>query len=396
MLYGKLWENLGHKRINTPFGISKWPHSVDPTARGTEFAENYYSDDFRTQIVNLSHAEADAIFPEPELPQFVGGTSEIKRYIRGSYLLWTSMTPLSDVDIVFSDRGIGTYYWQNLQRQIENSGQTETNTVFPEPKSSQLVVGPVGIREDVRSPRAFSFQRTADVVLARSETGAHYWPNFQRQVENPSYAGVNDCIWRPKSSQLVVGPVGIREDVRSPRAFVSQRTSLSEVDVVLVHADPGTAITDFTQLRKSQIEKQEFEISKQFDILSQRENNWDGRGSQKPTDLTLAHANEVLGTLLDSVISAGHQWNTPSISSDGDGNATAVWYKNERQLHFQIGEDEAEYFRVWGTNIDTEMDVDFLKPEHYLPLWEWLIDGLPFPPDIGATLHLSPAMEAAM
>ncbi|MYA55869.1 hypothetical protein F4X88_06225 [Candidatus Poribacteria bacterium] len=103
-----------------------------------------------------------------------------------------------------------------------------------------------------------------------------------------------------------------------------------------------------------------------------------------------------MGTLLDSVISAGYHWDTPSISSDGDGNVTAAWYKNERQLHLQIGEHEAEYFRVWGTNIDTEMDVDFLKPEHYLPLWEWLVYGLPFRSDIGATLHLYPAMEATI
>ena len=125
---------------------------------------------------------------------------------------------------------------------------------------------------------------------------------------------------------------------------------------------------------KTHIKKQKREISAQFDILSQREDNWDGRGSQKPTELTTAHAKVVMGAFLDSVISIGHRCDTPSISSDGDGNVTAVWYKNERQLHLQIGEQEAEYFKVWGTNIDTEMDVDFLKPENYLTLWKWLID----------------------
>ncbi len=124
----------------------------------------------------------------------------------------------------------------------------------------------------------------------------------------------------------------------------------------------------------SQIEKQKSKISEQFDILSQRKDNWDGRGSQKPIELTLAHAKVVINALLDSVTSAGHQCNTPSISSDGNGYVTAVWYKNKRQLHLQIGEHEAEYFKVWGTNIDTEMDVDFLEPENYLPLWKWLIN----------------------
>ena len=128
------------------------------------------------------------------------------------------------------------------------------------------------------------------------------------------------------------------------------------------------------KIQKFQSEKQKLEISEQFDILAQREYNWDGRGSQKPTQLTLIHAKKIIDALLDSVTSVGYRCNMPSISSDGDGNVTAVWYKNERQLHLQIGEHEAEYFKVWGTNIDTEMDVDFLTPENYLPLWEWLID----------------------
>ena len=125
---------------------------------------------------------------------------------------------------------------------------------------------------------------------------------------------------------------------------------------------------------KSHIEKQKREISEQFDILSQREDNWDGRASKKPTVLTLIHGKKVVDAMLDSVISSGYQCDTPSISSDGFGNITAVWYQNERQLHLQIGEQEAEYFKVWGTNIDTEMDVDYLKPENYLTLWKWLID----------------------
>ncbi len=27
-----------------------------------------------------------------------------------------------------------------------------------------------------------------------------------------------------------------------------------------------------------------------------------------------------------------------------------------------------------GTNIGTEIGIDFLKPENYVPLWKWLID----------------------
>ena len=132
-----------------------------------------------------------------------------------------------------------------------------------------------------------------------------------------------------------------------------------------------TEVTVFTQPRKS-YQACKLEISEQFDTLAQREDDWDGHGSPKPTDLTLAHAKVVMNALLDAVISAGHRCDTPSISSDEDGDVTVAWYEGERQLHLQIGEHAAEFFKVWGTNIDTEMDVDFLKPDNYLTLLEWL------------------------
>ena len=117
------------------------------------------------------------------------------------------------------------------------------------------------------------------------------------------------------------------------------------------------------------------EILDRFDVLAQREDNWDGYESKKSTELTLDHAKFLIAELLDSITSAGWLWLTPFISSDEDGNVTAEWYEEERQLHIQIGENEAEYIQVWGPNIDTEMHVDFLSRDDYLTLWEWLIDG---------------------
>ena len=75
-----------------------------------------------------------------------------------------------------------------------------------------------------------------------------------------------------------------------------------------------------------------------FDILAQREDNWDGHGSPKPTDLTVAHAKVVIDAFLDSVISTGHRCDTPSISSDEDGDVTVAWYEGERQLHHKVSQ----------------------------------------------------------
>ena len=119
----------------------------------------------------------------------------------------------------------------------------------------------------------------------------------------------------------------------------------------------------------------ERKISERFDVLTQREDNWDEYDSKKPTKLTLVRAENLIGELFDSIISAGHPWLTPFISSDEDGFITAAWYEEERELHILIGENEAEHLQVWGTNIDTEMQEGVFSRDNYLTLWEWLLDG---------------------
>ena len=124
-------------------------------------------------------------------------------------------------------------------------------------------------------------------------------------------------------------------------------------------------ITQDTQRRK---------ISERFDVLAQRKDNWDGYESKKPSQSTLNHAKFLIEELLDSIISAGHPWLMPFISSDEDGYVTAAWHKGERELHLEIEENEVEYTRIWGSNHDMKMEIASLNPDNSLTLWEWLID----------------------
>ena len=123
----------------------------------------------------------------------------------------------------------------------------------------------------------------------------------------------------------------------------------------------------------SDLRIQQDEISKQFDVLKEWKEIWTEYGFERPNDLTISRAETVIEKLLDLIISADYRFITPFISGDGDGNVTAIWYNQKRQLHFKIGENDVQYFKVWGTNIDTEMEVDFLKFEYCLELWKWLI-----------------------
>ena len=219
MLSEKPWENLSHKGINTLFGSSQLSHCVDPTTQRTEFPRNYYWQDFQRQVEHLSPAEVDAIFPEPKSPQPVGGTAEIKGDIRGAYLLNSSITPLSDVDIVLSDRETGNYYWQDFQRQVEHLSPAEVDAIFPEPKSPQPVGGTAEIKGDIRGAYLLNSSITplsdVSVVLAHAETGNYYWQNFQGQMVNLGQAEASVIFLKPESPQLVDETAEIKKDIRT-------------------------------------------------------------------------------------------------------------------------------------------------------------------------------------
>ena len=113
-------------------------------------------------------------------------------------------------------------------------------------------------------------------------------------------------------------------------------------------------------------------ISKRFKVLAQREDNWDGYDSKKPTELTLSRAQHLIEELLDSTNFAGYSWFTPFIYSDEDGYVTAEWRKGKRSLHFDVQENEAEYTKIWGTSVNMKIHTDSLNRDDYLTLWEWL------------------------
>ena len=138
---------------------------------------------------------------------------------------------------------------------------------------------------------------------------------------------------------------------------------------------PTVVSTDTIDLHKKIIQFwHRYDMLSQLNKLSEREDDWDGYGSKKPTESTVNYAKHLMEELFDAINQVGSAWDPPIISSDQDGYVTAAWYEEERELHIQIGENVAEYIQVWGTNIDTEMHVDFLYADDYCTLWEWLMN----------------------
>ena len=96
---------------------------------------------------------------------------------------------------------------------------------------------------------------------------------------------------------------------------------------------------------------------------------------ERPSRRARAQAKHVMEEWLNVIIAAGHLWVIPDISYDAEGYITIVWRKGKHELYLEITEDEIEYIQVWGINIHSQMDTGVLSRDHYLTLWEWLLDG---------------------
>ena len=66
-------------------------------------------------------------------------------------------------------------------------------------------------------------------------------------------------------------------------------------------------------------------------------------------------------------------WTTPLITLSEAGEVVFEWWHNNKKITFYFGENQPEFIKVWGTDIDTEMDSGILTDSWSLTsLWLWL------------------------
>lgn len=120
-----------------------------------------------------------------------------------------------------------------------------------------------------------------------------------------------------------------------------------------------------------------YQILEQLDAVFRWREDWDGeeRVAEKPSGQAIDKAKQVVGELLGAVISQSKPLDTPVISYGYDGYISMVWRNGKHELYIEVNEDEIEYVKVWGANIDSEMDAGIPNKDNYLTLWEWLLDG---------------------
>ena len=127
--------------------------------------------------------------------------------------------------------------------------------------------------------------------------------------------------------------------------------------------------------QETEQDSQKRKVLERLAVIAQREDNWDGYDSKKPTELTIDRAEHFIKGLLDNdVISARLLQLEPFICSDEDGYITIECYKGKRSLCFDIQEDETKYTKIERTSANTMTQIASLNQDNYLPLLEWFLD----------------------
>lgn len=102
------------------------------------------------------------------------------------------------------------------------------------------------------------------------------------------------------------------------------------------------------------------------------EDDWDGSGSAKPLAESIANAAARLPELYRLSVLHG-AWREPHVSASETGEVTFEWWSDSRKVTLYFGERTLEVVRVWGLNIQTEMDLQPMTSLDDFPaIWFWL------------------------
>jgi hypothetical protein len=114
---------------------------------------------------------------------------------------------------------------------------------------------------------------------------------------------------------------------------------------------------------------------RRLQALRQREANWNGYGALPPEPQAVAFAEAWLTALYKEVQERGAPWLTPHVTSSAEGEIVFEWWIDPKKLTVYCTADDANYVKVWGPDMVTEMeDGDATAPEAREQLWAWLID----------------------
>lgn len=67
-------------------------------------------------------------------------------------------------------------------------------------------------------------------------------------------------------------------------------------------------------------------------------------------------------------------WNDPLLNIGIENEIVLEWWNNSKKLTIYVDEDSIDVLKVWGADIDNEMEDDSINLKQDLTsLWEWIV-----------------------
>lgn len=107
--------------------------------------------------------------------------------------------------------------------------------------------------------------------------------------------------------------------------------------------------------------------------LKTLEADWDGCGSAKPKPESIDSAERVARIFHTLASSATSQpWSAPHVSANEEGHVVFEWWVGEKKLTIYVRNNKITFIKVWGSNIDDDMEDGCVTDAGFPKLWQWL------------------------
>ena len=111
-----------------------------------------------------------------------------------------------------------------------------------------------------------------------------------------------------------------------------------------------------------------------IDNLSEIDADLDEYNSLPPDNECITNAKGIVIDLITEIYSNNLSWIDPYISCDEEGCILIEWYNDDRQLHIEINDVDAEYITFFRTDTYSEMHDGNFNNKNYMLHWKWLIN----------------------
>ncbi len=114
-------------------------------------------------------------------------------------------------------------------------------------------------------------------------------------------------------------------------------------------------------------------LTKLYNLLTLSD-GWDGYDGCAPTYDIVEYAQHWLFLLYREITTSGNKWCDPAITASSEGEVVFEWWQEPKKLTIYVGNQSAEYVKVWGPDINTDMeDGSANSPDMRDSLWKWLM-----------------------